>query len=60
MSTTAAISDNGSTDQGAEIASYYPAEADCLLDRVASEALGLATARRGHEMDDEMDAWYGR
>ena len=38
----------------------YAAEIDCLLDRVASEALGLATTRRGHEMDDEMDAWYGR
>ena len=54
------ISDNRSTDQTAEIASHNAAQTDCLLDRVASEALVLATARRGHEMDDEMDAWYGR
>ena len=37
----------------------YAAEIDCLLDRVASEALGLATSRRGLELQDEMDAWHG-
>ncbi len=37
----------------------YAIEIDCLLERVASEALGLATLRRGLELEDEMDAWQG-
>ena len=37
----------------------YAVEIDCLLERVASEALGLATLRRGLELQDEMDAWHG-
>jgi len=38
----------------------YAVEIDCLLERVASEALGLVTLRRGLELQDEMDAWHGR
>ena len=37
----------------------YAVEIDCLLERVASEALGLVALRRGLERQDEMDAWHG-
>jgi polysaccharide pyruvyl transferase WcaK-like protein len=38
----------------------YTAEVQCLLSRVASEALGLAAPRRRElERQGEMDAWHG-
>jgi polysaccharide pyruvyl transferase WcaK-like protein len=39
--------------------SDYTAEVQCLLQRVGSDALGLATPRRELQLHDEMDVWRG-
>jgi polysaccharide pyruvyl transferase WcaK-like protein len=37
--------------------SNFAVEVDCLLDQVASEALGLATLRKRLQIDDEIGIW---